>query len=68
MSDVAQQQGLIEFAHLHCHTRYSIQDAMPNHKAYVDAIYYCPHHPDKGFDGEVKELKIVCECRKRDCR
>ena len=39
MSDVAQQQGLIEFAHLHCHTRYSIQDAMPNHKAYVDAIY-----------------------------
>lgn len=32
--------------------------------AYLDGIYYCPHHPDKGFDGEVKELKIVCECRK----
>lgn len=30
---------MIEFAHLHCHTRYSIQDAIPNHKAYVDAIY-----------------------------
>lgn len=30
---------MIEFAQLHCHTRYSIQDAMPNHKAYVDAIY-----------------------------
>lgn len=31
---------------------------------YVDAIYYCPHHPDKGFDGEVPELKFDCECRK----
>ena len=30
---------MIEFAHLHCHTKYSIQDAMPSHKAYVDAIY-----------------------------
>lgn len=32
--------------------------------AYLDAIYYCPHHPDKGFDGEIKELKINCDCRK----
>ena len=32
--------------------------------AYLDAIYYCPHHPDKGFSGEIPELKIVCECRK----
>lgn len=32
--------------------------------AYVDAIYFCPHHPDKGFDGEVTELKIDCDCRK----
>lgn len=32
--------------------------------AYLDAIYYCPHYPDKGFNGEVPELKIVCECRK----
>ncbi|WP_455492664.1 D-glycero-beta-D-manno-heptose 1,7-bisphosphate 7-phosphatase [Eubacterium sp.] len=32
--------------------------------AYVDAIYYCPHHPDKGFEGEVTELKIDCNCRK----
>lgn len=30
---------MIEFAHLHCHTKYSIQDAMPSHKSYVDAIY-----------------------------
>lgn len=32
--------------------------------AFVDAIYYCPHHPDKGFDGEVPELKFACDCRK----
>lgn len=32
--------------------------------AYVDAIYYCPHHPHKGYEGEVPELKIDCECRK----
>lgn len=32
--------------------------------AYLDAIYYCPHHPDCGFEGEIKELKINCNCRK----
>lgn len=32
--------------------------------AYIDGLYYCPHHPDSGFDGEVKKLKIDCECRK----
>ncbi len=32
--------------------------------AYVDAIYYCPHHPHKGYAGEVPELKIDCDCRK----
>ena len=32
--------------------------------AYLDAIYYCPHHPHKGYEGEVEELKIDCECRK----
>ena len=32
--------------------------------AYLDAIYYCPHHPHKGYEGEVPELKFDCECRK----
>ncbi|MFL2686150.1 MAG: HAD-IIIA family hydrolase [Thermodesulfobacteriota bacterium] len=35
-----------------------------NKGAYIDGLYFCPHHPDSGFDGEVKELKINCECRK----
>lgn len=32
--------------------------------AYIDGLYYCPHHPDKGFEGEVPELKCECDCRK----
>ena len=32
--------------------------------AFLDRIYYCPHHPEAGFEGERKELKIRCECRK----
>ena len=32
--------------------------------AYVDGMYYCPHHPDKGFEGEIPELKFDCNCRK----
>lgn len=32
--------------------------------AYIDDLFFCPHHPDKGFEGEVPELKIECECRK----
>lgn len=32
--------------------------------AYLDSIYFCPHHPHKGYDGEVRELKIDCDCRK----
>ena len=33
-------------------------------EAFLDATYFCPHHPDSGFMGEVPELKVVCECRK----
>lgn len=32
--------------------------------AYIDGLYYCPHHPHKGYEGEVSELKFDCECRK----
>jgi len=32
--------------------------------AYLDGIYFCPHHPDKGFEGEIPELKVDCDCRK----
>ncbi len=32
--------------------------------AFIDGLYYCPHHPHKGFKGEVPELKFDCDCRK----
>lgn len=32
--------------------------------AFVDAIYVCPHHTDKGFEGERPEYKCNCNCRK----
>ena len=33
-------------------------------KAYLNDLYYCPHHPDKGFVGELAHLKMNCDCRK----
>lgn len=32
--------------------------------AFVDAIYYCPHHPHGGFPEENPAYKIECSCRK----
>ena len=32
--------------------------------SYLDDIFFCPHHPDKGYQGEVAELKMYCDCRK----
>ena len=32
--------------------------------AFIARIYFCPHHPEKGFPGERSELKIACDCRK----
>jgi len=32
--------------------------------AYLDGIYFCPHHTDKGYEGEIPELKFNCDCRK----
>lgn len=32
--------------------------------AVLDAVYFCPHHPDKGYPEENRDFKIECECRK----
>nr|MCR4823404.1 HAD-IIIA family hydrolase [Treponema sp.] len=32
--------------------------------AYIDALYFCPHHTDKGFEGERIAYKTDCGCRK----
>jgi histidinol-phosphate phosphatase family protein len=41
-----------------------LETSLGSSHAFVQDIYYCPHHPEKGFKGEVKELKIKCDCRK----
>ena len=43
-----------------------IETLLGKEGAYLDGIYYCPHHPHSGFEGEIKELKIKCDCRKPD--
>jgi D,D-heptose 1,7-bisphosphate phosphatase len=41
-----------------------IETELGNEHSKLDAIYYCPHHPDKGYPEERAEYKIDCECRK----
>ncbi len=41
-----------------------LDTVLGHERAKLDAIYYCPHHPDKGFPGENEKYKIECECRK----
>lgn len=43
---------------------YKIETLLGNEGAYFDDLFYCPHHPDSGYEGEVKELKFDCDCRK----
>ncbi len=31
---------------------------------YFDKIYFCPHHPSKGYTNENKKYKVTCNCRK----
>lgn len=41
-----------------------METLLGNEGAYLDAIYFCPHHPHKGYEGEISELKFDCDCRK----
>ena len=56
-------RGEVSFAELEeIHNK--METLLGKEGAYLDAIYYCPHHPHKGYEGERPELKIDCECRK----
>ena len=41
-----------------------METLLGNEGAFLNAIYFCPHHPDKGFEGERPEFKFDCDCRK----
>lgn len=49
-----------ELEHIHA----TLETMLGKEHAYVNAIYYCPHHPDGGYPEERKEYKIKCDCRK----
>lgn len=56
-------RGEVTFEQLHeIHNK--METLLGDGGAYLDDIYFCPHHPDKGYEGEIKELKIKCDCRK----
>jgi len=50
-------EGLDE---IHCR----LETLLGQEGAYLDDIFVCPHHPDKGFPGERPEYKLACACRK----
>ena len=56
-------RGEATFEELDCIHK-KIETLLGNSGVYFDDLFYCPHHPDSGFDGEIKELKIDCNCRK----
>ena len=41
-----------------------LETLLGQERAYVDATFYCPHHPDRGYPEENPAYKIVCSCRK----
>jgi D,D-heptose 1,7-bisphosphate phosphatase len=41
-----------------------LETVLGESRAWLDAIFFCPHHPDGGFAGENVALKIDCACRK----
>ncbi|MFT3751976.1 MAG: HAD-IIIA family hydrolase [Paludibacter sp.] len=49
-----------ELEHIHA----KMETMLGEKRAYIDALYYCPHHPDGGYPEERKEYKIKCACRK----
>ncbi len=49
-----------ELDNIHC----KMETLLGKDGAYIDGLYFCPHHPHKGYEGEIPELKIDCDCRK----
>ena len=49
-----------ELDNIHC----KMETLLGKEGAYIDGLFFCPHHPHKGYEGEIPELKIDCDCRK----
>lgn len=46
------------------HIHKKLKTLLGKEGVFVDDIFFCPHHPDKGFPEENPLYKIDCECRK----
>jgi mannose-1-phosphate guanylyltransferase/phosphomannomutase len=56
-------KGLVTFEGLD-HVLGRLEALLAEDGGVLDRIYFCPHHPESGFAGEIAALKIRCECRK----
>lgn len=56
-------RGEVSYAEL-AQIHYKMETLLGAAGAYLDGIYFCPHHPHKGYAGEIPELKTDCDCRK----
>jgi histidinol-phosphate phosphatase family protein len=41
-----------------------LETLLGEERAYIDRIYFCPHHPDRGYPEENRDYKVDCSCRK----
>ncbi|MCQ2739238.1 MAG: HAD-IIIA family hydrolase [bacterium] len=56
-------KGFVSFSEINdIHKK--METLLGEYGAYLNGIYFCPHHPESGFAGEIKTLKIDCDCRK----
>jgi histidinol-phosphate phosphatase family protein len=46
------------------HVQFESESILTANGAILDDFMFCPHHPESGFEGEIRELKVICNCRK----
>ena len=56
-------RGLCEESALHL-IHQKLRGILESEGARIDALYYCPHHPETQHGEGVKELRRACDCRK----
>lgn len=56
-------RGLCEESTLHL-IHQKLCGILENEGARIDALYYCPHHPETQYNEGANELRRACDCRK----
>lgn len=58
-------RGLCEIDDI-CEIHRKMTTLLGQEGVFLDGIYFCPHHPDKGYPEENPFYKKICHCRKPD--